>query len=280
MSDSDIRFLTRPEGRLAYTVEGSGPLVIAAPGMGDLRSTYRELAPALVAAGFRVGVLDIRGHGDSDTTFRHHGDAALAGDLLALVDELGGPALLVGNSFAGSAAVIAAATRPEAVSGLALVSPFLHQRSTGVPLALTRLLFGLLFARPWGAGAWAGYYGGTLNRGRHATGHDDHVAEIRSSLADPRRLAAFRALTFQLDHREVEPFAARVEAPAFIAVGALDPDYPDPAAELRRMGEQLHAETLLVDEAAHYAHAQRADIVVPAIVDFAVRVREERAARA
>ena len=47
-------YLDRGEGRIAYDVQGSGPLVVCAPGMGDLRSVYRFFAPALVAAGYRV----------------------------------------------------------------------------------------------------------------------------------------------------------------------------------------------------------------------------------
>ena len=30
-------YLTRPEGRVAYDIDGAGPLVVLVPGMGDLR---------------------------------------------------------------------------------------------------------------------------------------------------------------------------------------------------------------------------------------------------
>ena len=66
---SDVRFLARTDGRIAYTLEGTGPLVVAVPGMGDLRSTFRELTGPLLGAGFSVAVMDLRGHGASDTTF-------------------------------------------------------------------------------------------------------------------------------------------------------------------------------------------------------------------
>ena len=55
------RFLDRGAGRIAYDVIGNGPLVVAVPGMGDLRSTFRHLVPALVDAGFRVATMDLRG---------------------------------------------------------------------------------------------------------------------------------------------------------------------------------------------------------------------------
>ena len=47
-----VRYLSRPGGRVAYEVSGEGPLVVAVPGMGDLRSTYRYLVPG--AAGGRI----------------------------------------------------------------------------------------------------------------------------------------------------------------------------------------------------------------------------------
>ena len=106
------QYLDRGEGRIAYDVTGSGPLVVAVPGMGDLRSTYRHLAPALVDAGFRVATMDLRGHGDSDTTFTAYDDPAAASDIIALIEHLGGPALVIGNSMGAAAAVIAAAENP------------------------------------------------------------------------------------------------------------------------------------------------------------------------
>ena len=126
---SDVRHLPRPEGRIAYTDQGTGPLVVATPGMGDLRSTYRELTGPLLATGHRVVVADLRGHGDSDTSFRTHGDIATGQDLLALVEHLGGPAVLVGNSM-GAAAAWAAAERPDLVAGLVLLAPLLRERSS------------------------------------------------------------------------------------------------------------------------------------------------------
>src|ERR1700733_8306586 len=106
------RFLDRPEGRIAYDVGGDGPLVVLVPGMGDLRSTYRFVAPALRRAGYRVACTDLRGHGDSDTTFASYGDIETAGDLIALIEELHGPAVVVGNSMGAGAATLAAALQP------------------------------------------------------------------------------------------------------------------------------------------------------------------------
>ena len=45
---TDVRYLSRPGGRISYTVTGDGPLIVAVPGMGDLRATWRELVGPLV----------------------------------------------------------------------------------------------------------------------------------------------------------------------------------------------------------------------------------------
>ena len=115
-------YLARPGGRIGYDVGGTGPLVVLVPGMGDLRAGYRFLAPALRAAGYRVACTDLRGHGDSDATFPSFGDQDTAGDVLALIAELGGPAVIVGNSMGAGSAVLAAAGQPDLVCGLVLAA--------------------------------------------------------------------------------------------------------------------------------------------------------------
>lgn len=271
--ESQVRYLQRPEGRISYTVEGEGPLVVAVPGMGDLRSSYRELVPALVAAGYRVAVTDLRAHEDSDTTFREFGDIATGRDILALVEELGGPAVVLGNSMGAAAAAWAAAERPDLVAGLAFFGPLLRDPAMGrAATGLLHLSYRVLFARPWGASAWAGYYRSTLNRGTKAPWLDEHVAAIRASLKQQGRLAAFRRLTLQLTHSVVEPRLPEVTAPMLAFVGDLDPDYRDTDAEAAWM-ESQRVRVVRVPEAAHYPHAQRPELVVPGTLDFVASLR-------
>ena len=144
-------YLARPEGRIAYDVTGEGPLVVCAPGLGDLRSVYRFLTPGLVEAGYRVATMDLRGHGDSDATFTSYDDVAAGTDLVALAEHLGGPAILVGNSMAAGAAVWATAERPDLVRGLVLIGPNLSDIPQGLATKLT-LRLGL--RKPWGPAVW------------------------------------------------------------------------------------------------------------------------------
>lgn len=268
-----VELLPRPEGRLAYTVTGTGPLVVAVPGMGDLRSTYRDVVPPLVAAGYRVAVTDLRGHGDSDTSFRTHGDVATGQDLLALVSHLGGPAVLVGNSMGAGAAAWAAAEQPDAVVGLVLLGPFLRDpTASAARAAATRLLYRVALARPWGAAAWASVYS-SLTKGRRAPWHAEHVAAIRASMRAPGHLRAFRHLTLALTHAPVEARLGEVRAPTIAFMGSLDPDFADPTAELAWIERSLDAQGHLVPGVGHYPQHQAPDVVVPATLTFLAGLR-------
>lgn len=270
---SQVKFLQRPEGRISYTVEGSGPLVVAVPGMGDLRSTYRELTGPLLEAGYRVAVTDLRAHGESDTTFREFGDIATARDLIALIDELGGNAVVLGNSMGAAAAAWAAAERPDAIAGLVLYGPLLRDPAMSrFTVAAIHGMYRVLFTGPWGPAVWAGYYR-SINKGRTAPWLKEHSADLKRNMSEPGRLRSFRHLTVQLTHSVVEPRMPEVKAPTLAFVGALDPDYRDPAAEADWI-ESFGAEVVRVPEAGHYPQAQRPDIIVPATLRFLAERRE------
>src|SRR4051794_398251 len=277
-----VHHLQRPEGRIAYTVDGpaQAPLVVLVPGTGDLRSTWRELVGPLVDAGHRVAVMDLRGHGDSDTTFRTHGDVVTGQDALALVEHLGGPAVLGGNSMGAGAAAWAAAERPALVAGLVLTGPFLREPS--LPAVVTATMHGLeraLFARPWGAAVWAAYYRGYLNRGTKAPWLDEHVADLRAALKDPAHLRSFRHLTVQLTHAPVEARVPEIAAPALAFVGALDPDFKDPAAEAEWIRGAIDADVELIPDVAHYPQNQAPEVVVPRTLAFLAGLPRDAAGR-
>lgn len=268
------RLLDRPGGRIAYEVhpaqgEERG-LVVAVPGMGDLRSTYRSLAPALAAAGHRVVTTDLRGHGDSDTGFAEHGDEATAGDVVALVEALrdgGQPVAVVGSSMAAGSAVLAAAQRPDLVDALVLLGPFVRDpQGPALVRAATRLAMRALMAPAWAATVWR-WYLPRLHAGARPEDHDAHVEAVTASLRRPGRAAAFSRTT-RTSHAPAEAALPAVGARALVVMGALDPDFRDPGAEAAWVAQQLSGAVVLVEDAGHYPHAQRPDVVAPAVVDF------------
>ena len=260
-------FLDRPDGRIAFDVTGTGPLVVCLPGMGELRTSYRFTAPALVAAGYRVATMDLRGHGDSDATFTSYDDVAAGQDALALIEHLGGPAVLLGNSMGAGAAVWAAAERPDLVAGIALIGPFV--RDTPMP-AVLRWAFRAVMAGPWASRVWRAYLP-KLYPGRRPDDFDAHLAAIAESMRRPGSAKAFSATT-RTSHAPAEARIGEVRAPALVVMGERDPDFPDPAAEARWVAERLHGEVVLVPDAGHYPQVEQPEVVNPALVGFCERV--------
>ncbi|MEK8170701.1 alpha/beta fold hydrolase [Streptomyces sp. M19] len=122
-------YLAVDGGTIAYEVTGSGPLIVLAHGIGDSRAAYRAVIPPLVAAGHRVAAVDLRGSGESSADWPGWSRADIAGDLLAVVRHLGGPAVLVGHSISGGAATIAAAREPELVAAVVELAPFTREQA-------------------------------------------------------------------------------------------------------------------------------------------------------
>lgn len=257
--------LARPGGELAYDDTGTGPLVVCVPGMGDLRSEYRHLAPQLVAAGYRVVTIDLRGHGESDSTFSDHGRTTAGDDVVALLEHLAaGPAHLIGTSFGASAVVWAAAEAPARIASVTLIGPFV--RDVPVPAVQVTALR-LALRRPWGVRFWSWWYGSRLYPGRTPADHDAHVAAVRANLAEPGRLEALAAMA-RTECSAIEPRLDDLTQPALVVMGTADPDFPDPAGEARAIADRVDGEVVLVDGSGHYPQADAAEETGRAILDF------------
>jgi pimeloyl-ACP methyl ester carboxylesterase len=262
-SSEETLYLRRPDGRVAYDLAGTGPLLVLLPGMGDLRATYRFLAPVLQSAGYRVARADLRGHGDSDTTFASYGDQETAGDTIALIEELGGPAVVIGNSMGAGAAVLAAAQRPELVAGLVLIGPFVRN---GQSSRLQRLLLRVAMARPWAAMTWNSYLP-KLYAGQRPADFDQYRGEVVANLRRPGYTKAF-SLTTRTDHTPAQERLSDVSAPTLVVMGEQDPDFPDPRAEAEWISQALNGDAVIVAEAGHYPQSQQPELAADAVLPF------------
>jgi pimeloyl-ACP methyl ester carboxylesterase len=109
---------------------GDGRAVVLLHGWPYDIHSYDEVAPLLAAAGYRVAVPYLRGFGTtrflSDATFRNGEQAALALDVIALLDALGiERAVLAGFDWGARTADIVAALWPQRCTGLVSVSGYL-----------------------------------------------------------------------------------------------------------------------------------------------------------
>ncbi len=263
-STPDTHFLDRGKGRIAYDLSGTGPLIIGVPGMGDLRSTFRHLTPALVAAGYRVATMDLRGQGDSDLSFDAYDDPAAASDIVALAEHLGGPAIVIGISMGAAAAVIAAAEHPEAIRGLVLMGPFVRDVPSS---AIQRWTLRAVMGGPWARRAWLAYLPKFYPTRRDAD-FVEHKERIATAMARPGYTRAFRAVT-RTSHAPAEAVLDRVHTPALVVMGTKDPDFPDQRAEAAMIADRLHGRYEMITDAGHYPQAEFPELTTPVVLEFA-----------
>lgn len=257
------QYMTHQSGRIAYDVAGAGPLVLCAPSMGDVRAEYRFLTPLLVAAGYRVVTMDLRGLGESSTQWDDFSVAGVGSDMLALIRHLdSGAAVIVGTSMAAGAAVWAAAEAPELVTGLVLIGPFVR----GETSTTNALLYSLLFNRLWGVRAWRWYYS-TLYPSRKPADFAAYITALEANLKEPGRLEALQAMMRASKAASAERVGG-VMAPTLVVMGSKDPDFPDPKAEAQWVADAVRGRYVMVDGAGHYPHAEMPEVTTPLIVNF------------
>jgi len=264
MTTPTTQFLDRPDGRISYDDNGiDGPLVIAAPGMGDTRHSYRHLRDGLAAAGIRFVTMDVRGMGESSVDWSDLSDAAIASDYLALIDELGGgPAILVGNSLSCASSVIAATEEPDEVAGLMLLGPFVRD----VPMAWwQKAAFVAMLSPPWGRSVWVSYYRKSLYPGEQPADHDTYASALSDNLREQGRFSSFRSMSTN-SHAESGKRIGSVHQPVVVVMGTADPDFPDPAVEAAEVGEVMNAEVVMSDGSGHYPQADNPTLVIDALL--------------
>jgi len=267
-------------GRIAYDVTGQGPLVVLSHGIGDRRQAYRFLAPRLAQAGYRVAAADLRGHNESSMGWKSvTGKDAIsrtdiAGDLLALIRHLGGPAVIVGHSISGGAATIAAAMEPELVSAIVEINPFTRVQKTD--------LGGLLRVRRYRRGSvriggtvifrslrlWMSYL--DVAYPTKPADYADYMAALRAKLTEPGRMAEFLK-TVKTTPADAQAKLPSIRCPALIIMGTEDPDFADPRAEGEAIAAAMPAglgTVTTIGGAGHYPHAQCPDEVAALVIPF------------
>ncbi|MEV1073680.1 alpha/beta fold hydrolase [Micromonospora parva] len=262
---------------IAYDLTGQGPLVVLAHGMGDSRHSYRFVAPALAAAGYRVATVDIRGCGDSSLGWDGYSRTDIAGDLVAVVRHLGGPAVLIGQSISGGAATIAAATAPDVISGVIELAPFTRAQSVDVAglVRVKRYRAGYLHLAQvllrGSVASWRNYL--NLAIPTKPADWDSELARIEVKMSEPGRMKVLQAMA-KSSPADAGRQLPNVTCPVLVIQGSVDPDWADPRAEGERIIADLPqglGELAVIEGAGHYPHTQTPDEVVALALPFLAR---------
>jgi pimeloyl-ACP methyl ester carboxylesterase len=266
---SQTRFLAVDGGRIAYDDSGgNGPLILALPGMGDLRSEYRLLRPKLEASGYRVVTMDVRGFGETSAQWDDYSAHAVGQDALALIAHLdAGPAVILGNSFAAGSALWAAHDAPARVRGVVLLGPIVRDLE---PTWLQMLALKIGFAGPWRVWFWTTYWD-SLFPTRKPADQAQAKAAIADNLREPGRMGALHAM-LGLSKASTAAILGASRVPALVVMGTRDPDFPDPRAEAHWLAAALDADSLIVDGAGHYPHTEMPEQVAPKLLSFIAKV--------
>ncbi|MCS0490484.1 alpha/beta fold hydrolase [Curtobacterium flaccumfaciens] len=241
-----LEHLDTEGGTIAYDLSGTGPLVVLAHGMGDSRHAYRFVVPELVAAGYRVANVDLRGCGDSSTGWAGYERADIARDLVAVARHLGGPAVVVGQSISGGAATIAAATAPDLVAGIVELAPFTRKQSVDL--------------------------GGLLRNRRHRAG-TVQLARVMTSGSLPGWLA-YLDIAVPTKPADAGEQLGAVRCPVLVVEGSADPDWAEPRAEGERILADLPdglGELAVIDGAGHYPHTETPAALLALLLPFLAR---------
>lgn len=134
----ETAFVERPDGtRIRVVTAGSGPTVVLAHGIYMTVIEWSVLWDALLDRGYRVVAFDQRGHGQSTIGSDGISTSAMAGDYLAVLEQVDAhDAILLAHSMGGFLAIAAVLDVPgvaERLRGLILMSTFSGDVLRGAP---------------------------------------------------------------------------------------------------------------------------------------------------
>ena len=122
------RFVDLASGLRVRAVEcgdSDAPLVVLIPGWGCSSYVFRENLVPLAAAGYHTVAVDLKGHGLSDKpiTAGEYRLEPMRLHLTQILEALGAPAIVCGLSMGAALAAHVAASSPDRLRGLVMVSP-------------------------------------------------------------------------------------------------------------------------------------------------------------
>jgi pimeloyl-ACP methyl ester carboxylesterase len=121
--------------------EGTGPLAICCHGWPELGHSWRHQIPALVQAGYRVVVPDMRGFGKTEAPLEidQYSILHMVGDIVALVHALGEKqAVIIGHDWGAPIAWTCAMVRPDVFPKVIAMSVPHRPRGPAPPIKILK----------------------------------------------------------------------------------------------------------------------------------------------
>jgi len=117
------REVRAPACTVTVHCQGEGPTVVLLPSLGRAADDFVDLSDRLAKNGYRVLRPEPRGVTGSSSLLADLALDDFADDVVAVIEEFGGPATVVGHDFGGEVAQMVAYLKPDLVSSLVLIAP-------------------------------------------------------------------------------------------------------------------------------------------------------------
>lgn len=292
MKPSDLKvthhFAALPSLRMHYVEAGEGPLVVLLHGFPENWWSWRYQLRALADAGFRVIAPDLRGYGDTDKRGPFDLDT-ITGDVCHLIESLGAErrVKIVGHDWGGAVAWHLATHRSEFCERVAVLNcphPVMMQRALlGKRLSLGQLkrswyffFFMLPFVPEWALTRDDAHHTrraiSSAATDRSNFGEED-LRPFRDAIQRPGAASAmvgwYRAAVFDGLKKAFSPRQySSITAETMIVWGMKDPalGYDDLVPGTEEFAPQLKVEQIA--DAGHFVHAERPELVNPALIAF------------
>lgn len=248
--------------RIAVHCAGSGPLLLLVHGYPLDHRMWFEVLHGPLPQRRTVCAVDLRGHGDSPWAGdEEHGMDLFAGDIAAVIDELGGRADVVALSMGGYAALALWANHPRTVRSLALVDTRANADSEeGRNLREAAMQSVIAHGRRWltdqmlpklVAGKASSTVRGRLQTMIEATAVETILADLQGMRQRPDRRSMLPSIT----------------VPTLVAVG--EQDVLTPPSEAKAMADAIPgARLVIVPGAGHMLPMEAPAELGQALADF------------
>jgi pimeloyl-ACP methyl ester carboxylesterase len=120
--ESRTRLVSSGDAQLHVTIRGEGEPVVLLPSLGRGSADFDDLAQRLGRAGYAAVLPEPRGIGGSSGPLDGLTLHDLASDVAAVIEDVGGPAVVLGHAFGNRVARCVAADRPDLVSRVVLLA--------------------------------------------------------------------------------------------------------------------------------------------------------------
>ena len=236
---------------LYYEIHGAGtPLVLLHGGMLTIDLSFAPLIPALAAAHQVIGV-ELQGHGRTADIDRAIAPAALAGDIVALLDHLGVErAHVFGHSMGGAVGLQLAISHPSRMRSLVAAS--VSVRREGLHEDLTDPARMTTSTRMPTAQDFADFSAAYARLSPHPEHFNDFLASLSASNADTEGWS--------------DELLASISAPVLLVIGDRDFTTVEHGALMQQLipGSQL----AVLPDTTHMQVTRRHDLLLPMLSRF------------